>query len=166
MASAGLAGCRGLGGWDGSDTATPSLTGAPVPTERPTPTSSGRERFERAVSVSPQQQYYGHPIERESEFILRWTAENVLEANGGFDVFLFTRSEFEEYLALLSGENARPEYVEQASAEVVTDSATGTVELGAGEYVLVVDNAAFGDAGGETARLTVRVRLEIEIRSN
>lgn len=161
----GVAGCQVLRGRDGPRTATPTLTGVPVPTERPPPTPDGREQFEQTVSVTPQQQYYGTTVERESRFVLRWTAENLLEANGGFDVFLFSRSEFEEYLALLSGENAEPEYVERASVEVVTESATATVELAAGEYALVVDNAAFGSAGGETARLTVHVRLNVEIGS-
>jgi hypothetical protein len=164
-ASGGLAGCQSLGR-DGDERATPTLTGVPVPTERPTSTPDELERYVRTVSVTPQQQYHGHPVERESDFVLRWTAENVLEANGGFDVFLFSRPEFEEYLTLLSGESADPEYIDRGSVQVVMESATATVELSAGEYVLVVDNAAFGDGGGETARLTVRARLGIEIRAN
>ncbi|QLH78510.1 hypothetical protein HZS55_14965 [Halosimplex rubrum] len=171
----------GSGGSDGSDdtptpTETPTETPTDTPTDTPEPTPTPTDTPEPTPTSTPVPEsftydethevpgpgYYQVPFESVNQFTLNWTVTNELTDERDFDVFLMSRSEFNQYIDYIDDESDhKPEVFPGGSAEGVTHDATRTATLDPGEYNLVVDNTDLGDAGDWGEEDPREVRIEI-----
>jgi len=136
-----------------------------TPTEAPSEdnTTDYNQTFEKTTNVEGGLYYAATAGFRES-FILQWTVENELNASADFDVFLFSADEFGIYDDMIQGDSRRPRYFEEGTVQGIEESASRTVTLAGGDYVLVVDNSDYGDAGDFGKEDTRRVTVTIETR--
>ena len=109
----------------------------------------------------PRRGYYQYSIKPDNEVTFEWSVQNELDSWADFDVFLFSRSEFEIYVDMIEGDSKQPEYISGGTAEGIEQSASRTVTLNSGNYRLVVDNSDYGDAGdsGQEGRVTMTMEV-------
>jgi len=149
-------------GESSTQTDTPTDTPPDTPTDTPTATETPAGFSYDKTEFVPGPGYYSVSFGRDSQFIINWTVTNQRSSEYDFDVVLMSESEFQTYVDYVNDESShRPEYYADGSRMGVTDEATRTATLAAGDYRLVVDNSDYGDAGdvGDEASRKVRIQL-------
>jgi len=171
----GLAGCAGDSSDDDNESGsslTPTPTATTTPTDTPidlgqsTPEGVQTDNYidDTTTTNVEGEGYIAYGLEHENDFTLQWTVVNELDTSADFDVFLFTAAEARIYDELVSGGNRRPQYIEGGTEQGIRESASQTVTLRGGRYVLVVDNSDYGDAGDFGTEDTRRVTITVETR--
>ena len=160
---AGDGGGGGSDGEDGGSGADPTDSPTPEPTDSPTPDySTSRTETFSIEGESGAQVQFDIPV----DFILQWSVRNELSQDLDFDVFLFTESEYQEYVDTIRGDSADPDYIADGTIQGIREQAGTTATLRGGEYRLVIDNSDYGDAGDFGEESTRRVTLSVETRRN
>lgn len=77
---------------------------------------------------------------------------------------MFTRSEYDDYVAKINGEARNPNAIDEASVEGVRREGGRTVTLVGGTYHFVVDNTDIGDAGDWGSEATREVTVDLETK--
>lgn len=130
------------------------------PVETPTPTQSDFNYDD--VHTVPGPGYYQVPLNTDDRALIEWAVTNRRSSEYDFDVFLFDDDEYQTYLDYANDRDShRPEYYVEGTVQGITDSASRTITLPAGNYHLLVDNSDYGDAGDIGSEAARRVRIEI-----